>query len=36
MFQQSRLLIIFLYGHLSQASVIDSKYINITGLQDFY
>ena len=23
-------------GHLSEASVIDSKYIDMTGLQDFY
>ena len=30
MFQQS------LNGHLSEASVIDSKYIKMTGLQDFY
>ena len=35
-FQQSRLLIIFLNGHLSEASLIDSKYIKMTGLQDFY
>ena len=26
----------FLDGHLSEASAIDSKYINMTGLQDFY
>ena len=31
-FQQSRLFIIF----LSEASVIDSKYIKMTELQDFY
>ena len=34
-FQQSRLFIIFLNGHLSEASLIDSKYIKMTGLQDF-
>ena len=34
-FQQSRLLIV-LNGHISEASVIDSKYIKITKLQDFY
>ena len=28
--------IIFLNGHLSGASVIDSKHIKMTGLQDFY
>ena len=28
--------IIFPFRHLSEASVIDSKYIEITGLQDFY
>ena len=26
----------FLNGHLSEASVINSKYIKMTGLQDFY
>ena len=26
----------FLTGYLSEASVIDSKYIKMTGLQDFY
>ena len=36
MFQQSLLFIIFLSGHLSEPSVIDSKYIKMTGLQDFY
>ena len=36
MFRQSRLYIIFLNGHLSETSVIDSKYIKMTGLQDFY
>ena len=36
MFQQMRLLIIFLNGHLSEISVIDSKDIEMTGLQDFY
>ena len=35
MFQQSRLFIIFLNGHLSEASVIDSKYIKMTRMQDF-
>ena len=35
-FQQSRLFIIFLNDYLSEASVIDSKYIKMTGLQDFY
>ena len=34
--QQSRLFIIFLNVHLSQAFVIDSKYITMTGLQDFF
>ena len=34
-FQQSRLFILFLNGHLSEASMIDSKYIKMTGLQDF-
>ena len=29
-------ILIFLDGHLSEASVIDSKYIKMTGLQDFY
>ena len=28
--------IIFLNGHLFEASVIDSKYIKMTRLQDFY
>ena len=32
----SRLFFIFLNGHLSESYVIDSKYIKITGLQDFY
>ena len=36
MFQQSQLFINFLIGHLSGASVIDSKYIKMTELQDFY
>ena len=36
MFQQLRLFINFLNGHLSEASVIDSKYIKMTELQDFY
>ena len=41
MFQQLRLFIIFLNGHLSESSVIDSKYIKMTDfyktrLQDFY
>ena len=31
-FQQSRLFI----GHLSEASMIDFKYIQMTGLQDFH
>ena len=35
-FQQSRLFIIFLNGNLSEASLIDSKYIKMTELQDFY
>ena len=26
----------FVIGHLSEASVIDSKYIKMAGLQDFY
>ena len=26
----------FFNGHLSETSVIDAKYIKITGLQDFY
>ena len=30
-FQQSRLFIIFLNGHLSEASVIDPKYIKMTA-----
>ena len=34
-FQQSRLFILFLNGHLSESSMIDSKYIKMTGLQDF-
>ena len=36
MFQQLRLFIISLNGHLSEASVIYSKYIKMTELQDFY
>ena len=32
MFQQSRLSINFLNGHLSEASVINSKYIKMTEL----
>ena len=35
MFQQSRLFIIFFNGHLSEASVIDFKYIKMKGMQDF-
>ena len=35
-FQQSRLFIIFLNGHLSEAPAIDSKYIKMRQLQDFY
>ena len=35
-FQQSQLFILFLNGHLSEASVTDSKYIKMTRLQDFY
>ena len=35
-FQQSRLFIILLNGHLSEASAIYFKYIKMTGLQDFY
>ena len=35
MFQQSRLFIIFLNGHLFEPSVIDFKYIKMAGLQDF-
>ena len=33
--QQSRLFIIFLNGHLSETSVIDSKYIKMTGWKIF-
>ena len=33
MFKQSRLFTVLLNGHLSEASVIDSKYIKMTGLQ---
>ena len=36
MFQQSQLFIMFLNGHLSEVFVFDSKYIKMTGLQDFY
>ena len=36
MFQQLQLFIISLNEHLSEASVIDYKYIKMTGLQDFY
>ena len=36
MFQQLRLFIIFLNGYISEVSVIDSKYIKMTGLEDFY
>ena len=32
MFQQSQLFIIFLNGHIPEASVIDSKYIKMTGI----
>ena len=35
-FQQSRLFIIFFNGHFSEPSVIDSKFIKMTELQDFY
>ena len=35
-FQKSRLFINFLDGHLLEASVIGSKYIKMTELQDFY
>ena len=35
-FQKSRLFIDVLGGHFLEASVIDSKYIKMTGLQDFY
>ena len=36
MLQQSRLFIVFHNGHLSEATVIDSKYIKMTELHDFY
>ena len=35
MFRQSRLFIIFFNGHLSEAYVIDFKYIKMKGMQDF-
>ena len=35
-FQQSRLFIFFFNGYFSEPSVIDSKYIKMTELQDFY
>ena len=36
MLQQSWLFIIFLNRHFSEASAIDSRYDEISGLQDFY
>ena len=32
----STIAVIHLNGHLFEASAIDSKYIKMTGLQDFY